>query len=78
MIYGMNENGEKGLYRYDKAEMTFQRYFDDSSAAGQYDGVLKDLPEQYNALVKDYNLRFIVIIALIAVCLCSLLSSTCS
>ena len=69
VIYGMNENGEKGLYRYDKAEMTFQRYFDDSSAAGQYDGVLKDLPEQYNALVKDYNLRFIVIIALIAVCL---------
>lgn len=69
VIYGMNENGEKGLYRYDKAEMTFQRYFDDSSAAGQYDSVLRDLPEQYNALVKDYNLRFIVIIALIAVCL---------
>ncbi len=65
ILYGMNENGEKGLYRYDKAEMTFQRYFHESVIP---EDVVREL-QQYNELVKDYNLRFIVIMALIAVCL---------
>ena len=33
VVYGMNESGEKSLYRYDIAEKTFQRYFEDPSLA---------------------------------------------
>ena len=37
VVYGMNESGEKSLYRYDIAEKTFQRYFEDPSLATKYD-----------------------------------------
>ena len=70
VIYGMNESGEKGLYRYDIAEKTFQRYFEDPALESQFDEAqVTKLLDDYNALCKDYDLRFIVIVVLIVVCL---------
>ena len=36
VVYGMNENGEKGLYRYDIGEKTIQRYFEDPAIQSSY------------------------------------------
>lgn len=70
VVYGMNESGAKNLYRYDIAERTFQRYFQDPALQSKYDDAKVDeLIEQYNALCEDYNFRFIIIIVLIVVCL---------
>lgn len=70
VVYGMNENGEKNLYRYDIAERTFQRYFQDPALQSKYDDAKVDeLIDQYNSLCEDYNFRFIIIIVLIVVCL---------
>ncbi len=66
VFYGMNEAGEKGLYRYDLKEKTMQRYFQDPLASSdvsmdQYVTVAED----YNALLKDYQIRLYLIIALV-------------
>lgn len=62
VFYGMNGKGEKDFYRYDKEEMTIQRYFQDPNADT---GVTTDqyvlVAEKYNSLLKDYRLRLIVI-----------------
>ena len=69
VIYGMNESGEKSLYRYDIAEKTFQRYFEDPSLATKYDDAqVEEIVDKYNALCKDYNIRFIIIAALGVAC----------
>ena len=70
VVYGMNENGEKNLYRYDITERTFQRYFKDPALESKYDDAKVDeLIDQYNSLCEDYNFRFIIIVVLIVVCL---------
>ena len=70
VVYGMNENGEKGLYRYDIAEKTFQRYFEDPAVPNKYDDAeVENLANQYASLYKDYNIRFIIMIVLIVICL---------
>lgn len=70
VVYGMNENGEKGLYRYDIAERTIQRYFSDPAVKNTYDDAeVENLVKEYNSLQKDYNTGFIVMIALIILCL---------
>lgn len=70
VIYGMNENGEKNLYRYDIEERTFQRYFHDPALQSKYDDEkVEELIDQYNSLCEDYNFRFIIIIVLLVVCL---------
>lgn len=70
VVYGLNENGEKNLYRYDIAEKTFQRYFKDPALQSKYDDAKVDeLIDQYNSLCEDYNFRFIIIVALLVVCL---------
>ena len=70
VFYGMNWNGEKGLYRYDIGEKTIQRYFEDPQAAGTYsEEQYVQVAQQYNDLLEDYDLRFKVIIGLIALCL---------
>lgn len=70
VVYGMNENGEKGLYRYDRKEHTFQRYFEDPALKSRYDEAeVMNLLNKYNALCKEYDLRFIVIVVLIVICL---------
>lgn len=70
VFYGMNWNGEKGLYRLDRSEMTIQRYFDDNSEAAvlsspQYLKVAND----FNDLVEDYDWSVRIMIGLIAVSL---------
>ena len=70
VIYGMNGNGEKSLYRYDIAEKTFQRYFEDPSLATKYDDAqVEEIIDKYNELCNDYNIRFIVIVALGVLCM---------
>lgn len=69
VIYGMNESGEKSLYRYDIAEKTFQRYFEDPSLATKYDDAqVEEIVDKYNALCKDYNIRFIMLAVLGVAC----------
>lgn len=66
VVYAMNADGEKNFYRYDMKERTMQRYFD-SAAGNQTQSVISQI-EDYNQLVHDYDMRFIIIMALIAVC----------
>lgn len=63
VFYGMNEDGEKDFYRYDRKEMTLQRYFQDPAVDT---GVTREEHEavvnMYNGLLDDYKLlRYIVI-----------------
>ncbi len=56
VVYAMNQNGERGFYRYDQKEMTLQRYFEDPNAEelkAQYAGIA----EEFNSLLNDYKLR---------------------
>lgn len=74
VVYGMNESGEKSLYRYDIAEKTFQRYFEDPSLATKYDDAqVEEIVDKYNALCRDYNIRFVMLAVLGVACVtCSL------
>lgn len=68
VFYGQNEAGEKDFYRYDITEKTMQRYFQDPmSAAGVSMEQYVAVAEAHNELLKDYDLRLYVIIALIVV-----------
>ena len=68
VVYGRNENGEEGFYRYDQKEMTLQRYFQDPDAADARSKYLK-VAEDYNSLLKDYDIRGFIIIGLFALCI---------
>lgn len=63
IVYGRNENGEEGFYRYDQKEMTLQRYFQDPDAADVRSKYLK-VAEDYNSLLKDYEIRGFFVIGL--------------
>ncbi|MDO4295833.1 MAG: cadherin-like beta sandwich domain-containing protein [bacterium] len=68
VFYGMNWNGEKGLYRYDFKEMTLQRYFQDPAVdTGISHEIYDQAVENYNSLVGDYNTRMVVVIVLAVV-----------
>ena len=58
VFYAMNENGEKDFYRYDLTEKTLQRYFRDPASGTASDGQGATVDE-YNSLLKDYNMRFL-------------------
>lgn len=64
IFYAANEEGVKGFYRYDLTEKTIQRYFQDSEAGLQdrYNATA----EEYNSLLHDYEIRFWIIMGLIA------------
>ena len=68
VFYAMNEKGEKDFYRYDLTEKTLQRYFADPASGG--DSVSMEqyvaTAEEYNSLLHDYNVRFWIIIGLVA------------
>lgn len=69
VVYGMNENGEKGLYRYDIGEKTIQRYFEDPAVKSSYsDEEVEAFIQEYNSMNQLYRLRLVIIIALGAVC----------
>lgn len=70
VVYGMNENGEKGLYRYDIGEKTIQRYFEDPAVKSSYsDEEVEAFIQEYNDMNQQYRLRLVIIIALGAVCI---------
>lgn len=65
IFYAMNENGETGFYRYDLTEKTLQRYFrDPSGGADSQTGSVGS--EEYESLLRDYEIRFWIIMGLIA------------
>ena len=62
VVYGMNENGEKGLYRYDIGEKTIQRYFEDPAVKSSYsDEEVEAFIQEYNDMNQLYRLRLIII-----------------
>lgn len=52
VFYGMNENGDKDFYRFDRKDKTLQRYFDDGE---KINPEVLEAAEKYNELVDDYN-----------------------
>lgn len=65
IFYGLNESGEKVFYRYDRAERTLQRYFQDFAGSGVTRETYEAMVTEYNSLVHDYDVRFWIIIGLI-------------
>ncbi len=65
LFYAMNEEGEKGFYRYDRTEKTIQRYFQDPAGSGGFEEKYNNIAQEYNSLLHDYEMRFWIIIGLI-------------
>ncbi|MCI9359660.1 MAG: hypothetical protein HFG65_01650 [Hungatella sp.] len=65
IFYGLNESGEQVYYRYDRAERTLQRYFQDLTSSGVTQETYEAMVNEYNSLVHDYDVRFWIIIGLI-------------
>lgn len=66
LIYGMNYNGEKGIYRYDFKEETMQRYtasqtVDEEAVEAASSGDYVEVLEKYNKLVDDFNILIIAV-----------------
>lgn len=67
IFYAINEDGESGFYRYDLTEKTLQRYFHDPAGGGEFEEKYNTTALEYNSLLHDYEIRFWIIIGLIAV-----------
>lgn len=67
IFYAINESGESGYYRYDLTEKTLQRYFHDPAGGGEFEEKYNATATEYNSLLHDYEIRFWIIIGLIAV-----------
>lgn len=67
IFYGVSDAGTVGFYRYDLTDKTIQRYFEQSSEGNSQSLELQDLAEKYNALVDDYNIARIALVAAAAV-----------
>lgn len=65
IFYALNEEGEKGFYRYDRKERTLQRYFRDPAGSSDLQDQFNATAEEYNSLLHDYEIRFWIIIGLI-------------
>lgn len=64
IFYGINWNGDKRFYRYDREEQTIQRFFQDGVSAEDY----RELGSTYNRLIHDYDMQLIIIVVLIVIC----------
>lgn len=65
MVYGMNSEGDRGFYRYDMKEKTIQRFFSNPAAVDTVnEQEYIDAANKYNELIKDYNLRGYIVLAL--------------
>ena len=63
VLYGVSESGNQGFYRYDMADKTIQRYFQDGAEA--VDPNLTDVAQKYNDLIDDYTMvKWIAIAAM--------------
>lgn len=63
VVYGMNESGDKGFYRYDLDEKTVQRYFEDPAISNMVGSdVYLALAENYNSLLQDFKIRLYILI----------------
>lgn len=70
VVYGMNEAGEKGFYRYDMkdGERTIQRYFEDPAISGSVSKeVYDELAVTYDKIYSDYGLMKMLLIATIII-----------
>lgn len=67
IFYAVNENGESGFYRYDLTEKTLQRYFHDPAGGGEFEEKYNATALEYNSLLHDYEIRFWIIMGLLAV-----------
>lgn len=67
IFYAVNESGDSGFYRYDLTEKTLQRYFHDPAGGGEFEEKYNATVLEYNSLLHDYEIRFWIIIGLIAV-----------
>lgn len=67
IFYAINEEGESGFYRYDLTEKTLQRYFHDPAGGGEFEEKYNATALEYNSLLHDYEIRFWIIMGLIAV-----------
>ena len=70
VVYGMNEAGEKGFYRYDMRddERTIQRYFEDPAISGSVTKeVYDELALTYDKIYDDYSLLKILLIVTIVI-----------
>ena len=67
IFYAINESGDSGFYRYDLEEKTLQRYFRDPAGSGGFEEKYNATALEYNSLLHDYEIRFWIIIGLIAV-----------
>ena len=66
LLYGMNENGDKYVYRYDLVEKTLQRYVPDVTKAQR---LYEEEARRYDRLSEDYDElhRLFVALALVSV-----------
>ncbi len=67
IFYAVNESGESGFYRYDLTEKTLQRYFHDPAGGGEFEEKYNATAQEYNSLLHDYEIRFWIIMGLLAV-----------
>ena len=68
VVYGMNDQGELNFYRYDMAEKTIQRYFEDPLAANSVSSQeYTALQQEYDALSRSSDMRFLIICILLLV-----------
>lgn len=68
VVYGMNSDGEKNLYRYDQKEMTLQRYFSDPDAEDLRAKYLQ-VAQEFNDMLEDYKIRGYIMAGLFAACI---------
>lgn len=81
VVYAMNWNGEKALYMYDTKEQTMQRFVDGNKSESledepeeenkEYLAMKKRYDVMYEEYVNDHSKKNKIIIALLAVLLCS-------
>ncbi len=62
VVYGMNDQGELNFYRYDMAEKTIQRYFEDPLSADSVSNKeYTELKNELESFKKTYDMRFLII-----------------
>ena len=68
VVYGMNEAARRSLYRYDIAEKSSNGILKTSLATKYDDAQVEEIVDKYNALCRDYNIRFVMLAVLGVAC----------